>query len=404
MAVILSLPQFGQSIVEGTVSLWLKEEGDTVVRDEPLVTVSTEKIDTDLPAPEAGTVLRICVAPGTTVNVGTPLAYIGEPGEVLPEPSELGSTAAPAKSVPLASKSHHGLSNSSSAHGAGASFLSPVVARMLQEQGLSPAEVVGTGRDGRITRKDVKAAIAAMQNESEIPTALPGIQPLTPMRQAIAEHMTRSVQTSPHVTTFFEVDMGAVVQHRAHLQASLAQEGVSLSLLPFFMWAAVQALQEHPQVNSSLQTEGIALHQAVHLGIAVSVPHGLVVPVIRHADRLDLKGLAQTLTEMTTKARTRKLRDTDMKGSTFCITNHGALGSLAGTPIIHQPNAAILGVGAVVKRPVVRSSGTLLPQADDAIVIRPMCILSISFDHRILDGAIADGFLSHMRGTLEHWR
>ena len=401
MAVVLSMPQFGQSVVDGTVSAWLKAEGDTVVRDEPLVTVSTEKIDTDLPAPEAGTVLRICVPPGTTVDVGTPLAYIGEPGETLPtaldpvlatseaEPA-FAAAAAPAVTATPATKRTPG-------------FLSPVVARMLHEHGLDPAQISGTGRAGRITRKDVQAAVAKQVISPSAPVPVSGVQPLTPMRQAIAEHMTRSVRASPHVTTFFEVDMGAVVQHRAQQQVAMARDGVRLSLLPYFMRAAVQALQQVPQVNASLLTEGLMLHESVHLGIAVAVPHGLVVPVIRQAERLDLYGLAQTLAELTVKAQTRKLQAADLEGSTFSISNHGTNGSFAGTPIIHQPNAAILGVGAVVKRPVVRGGGSLLPHADDAIVIRPMCVLSISFDHRILDGAIADSFLTHMRDTLEQW-
>ncbi len=385
MAVALLMPQFGQSMVEGTVSAWLKQEGDTVVRDEPLVTVSTEKIDTDLPAPEAGTVLRLCVPPGTTVDVGTPLAYIGAPGAAAE--AGLQATAGPAGPVPRRA----------------AGFLSPVVARMLQEHGLDPTRIVGTGREGRITRKDVQAAVARHPTARGDPVPGAAVQPLTPMRQAIAEHMLRSVQTSPHATTFFEVDMGAVVQHRARHREAMARNGIRLSLLPYFMQAAVQALQQMPQVNASWVEEGLRIHGAVHLGIAVAVPHGLVVPVIRQAEQLDLQGLAQALAALTAKAQTRKLQAADLEGSTFSITNHGTNGSVAGTPIIHQPNAAILGVGAVVKRPVVRGGGSLLPQADDAIVIRPMCILSLAFDHRILDGAGADRFLAHMRDTLEQW-
>ena len=395
------MPQFGQSVVEGTVSAWLKAEGDTVVRDEPLVTVSTEKIDTDLPAPEAGTVLRICVPPGITVDVGTPLAYIGEPGEELPSDRAPVSTASAARLAFEAADSPAVPAPPSSTRRTG--FLSPVVARMLHEHGLDPARIAGTGRDGRITRKDVQAAVARQAVSQTAPAPVSGVQPLTPMRQAIAEHMTRSVQTSPHVTSFFEVDMGAVVQHRAQAQGAMARDGVRLGLLPYFMRAAVQALRHLPQVNSSLVKEGLMLHESVHLGIAVAVPHGLVVPVIRQAERLDLQGLAQALAELTVKAQTRKLQAMDLEGGTFSISNHGTHGSVAGTPIIHQPHAAILGVGAVVKRPVVRSGGSLLPHADDAIVIRPMCVLGLSFDHRILDGAVADRFLAHVRDTLEQW-
>ena len=313
MAVVLSMPQFGQSVLEGTVSAWLKAEGDTVVRDEPIVTVSTDKIDTDLPAPEAGTILRICVSPGTTVEVGWPLVYIGEPGEKLPESLEPVSALPAAELIPAVVPSNAGSTVPPTSSGTAAGFLSPVVARMLHEHGLSPSQIVGTGRDGRITRKDVMEAIAARQEAGAVPGAVSTVQPLTPMRQAISEHMSRSVQTSPHVTTFFEVDMGSVVQHRANVQATMARDGIQLSLLPYFMRAAVLALQENPHVNSSLLEEGLKLHGSVHLGVAVAVPHGLVVPVIRHADRLDLKGLAQALAILTTKARTRKLETTDLK-------------------------------------------------------------------------------------------
>ncbi len=405
MVVALSMPQFGQSVVDGTVSAWLKAEGDTVARDEPLVTVSTEKIDTDLPAPEAGTVLRICVPPGTTVDVGTPLVYIGMPGETLPvSPQEPSATKSEEVTVPPKEGVTPSVARGHRSNDGPTGFLSPVVARMLHEHGLDPTQISGSGRNGRITRKDLHAFIA---NQAEVTVSadpVSELQPLTPMRKAIAEHMALSVQTSPHVTTFFEVDMGAVVQHRELQRNTIAKDGVRLSLMPYFMKAAVQGLQQVPQVNSTLLAEGLAVHGVVHLGVAVAVPNGVVVPVIHGADRLDLLGLAQALANLTTKALSRQLQKADLEGSTFCITNHGTNGSFAGTPIIHQPNAAILGVGAVVKRPVVRGSGSLLPQSNDAILIRPMCVLSFSFDHRILDGAVADSFLTHMRDTLERWK
>ncbi len=405
MVVALSMPQFGQSMVDGTVSAWLKAEGDMVARDEPLVTVSTEKIDTDLPAPEAGAVLRICVPPGTTVDVGTPLAYIGEPGDTLPViPQEPSATRSEAATLPPLKSFTPSVAQGPQSGDGPMGFLSPVVNRMLHEHGLDPTQISGSGRNGRITRKDVQAIIANRAEMGVSAELLSELQPLTPMRKAIAEHMALSVQTSAHVTTFFEVDMGAVVQHREQQRDTLAQEGVRLSLMPYFMKAAVQSLQQVPQVNSSLLAKGLAVHGNVHLGVAVAVPNGLVVPVIHSADRLDLQGLAQGLANLTTKAHTRQLRKSDLEGSTFCITNHGTNGSLAGTPIIHQPNAAILGIGAVVKRPVVRGSSSLMPHSDDAILIRPICVLSFSFDHRILDGAVADSFLAHVRDTLEGWQ
>lgn len=383
MAVSLSMPQFGQSVVEGTVSAWLKAEGDVVARDESLLTVSTDKIDTDLPAPADGTLLRICVEPGATVAVGTVLAYIGAPGEPLPRaaaPENASSPAAPTAAGRPARK-----------RTAAPGFLSPVVARMAHEHGIDLTRIAGTGRKGRITKKDVQAVIAQQR--------APRLQPLTPMRRAIAEHMTRSVRTSPHVTSFFEADMTGVVRHRARQQ----DRGARLTFMPYVMQAAVAALQATPAVNATWQAEGILLHRHVHLGIAVAVPDGLVVPVIRHAERMDLPALAQALEALTAKAQARRLTAEDLTGGTFSLTNHGRHGSLAATPIIHQPQAAILGVGAIVKQPVVIGRGSLLPHADDAIVIRPMCWLSLSFDHRLLDGAAADAFLTRVRDALEVW-
>lgn len=386
MAVSLSMPQFGQSVVEGTVSAWLKAEGDVVARDESLLTVSTDKIDTDLPAPTAGTLLRICVEPGATVAVGTVLAYIGAPGDPLPPRAAAPENASP-PSAPTAD------AKPARQRTAAPGFLSPVVARMAQEHGLDLTRIAGTGRNGRITKKDVQAVIAQRR-----PPA-PQLQPLTPMRRAIAEHMTRSVHTSPHVTSFFEADMTGVVRHRARQP----DRGARLTFMPYVMQAAVAALQATPAVNATWQAEGILLHRHVHLGIAVAVPDGLVVPVIRHAERLDLPALAQALEALTAKAQARRLTAEDLTGGTFSLTNHGRHGSLAATPIIHQPQAAILGVGAIVKQPVVIGNGSLLPHADDAIVIRPMCWLSLSFDHRLLDGAAADAFLTRVRDALEAW-
>ena len=383
MAVSLSMPQFGQSVVEGTVSAWLKAEGDVVARDESLLTVSTDKIDTDLPAPADGTLLRICVEPGATAAVGTVLAYIGAPGEPLPRaaaPENASSPAAPPAAGRPARK-----------RTAAPGFLSPVVARMAHEHGIDLTRIAGTGRKGRITKKDVQAVIAQQR--------APRLQPLTPMRRAIAEHMTRSVRTSPHVTSFFEADMTGVVRHRARQQ----DRGARLSFMPYVMQAAVAALQATPAVNATWQAEGILLHRHVHLGIAVAVPDGLVVPVIRHAERMDLPALAHALEALTAKVQARRLTAEDLTGGTFSLTNHGRHGSLAATPIIHQPQAAILGVGAIVKQPVVIGRGSLLPHADDAIVIRPMCWLSLSFDHRLLDGAAADAFLTRVRDALEVW-
>lgn len=402
MAVPLSMPQFGQSVVEGTVSAWLKAEGDAVVRDEALLTVSTDKIDTDLPAPASGTLLRICVQPGATVAVGTVLAYVGEAGEAVPEISADAAAAAPAPEPSVPAAPPHRGPEPQKAPRSASDFLSPVVARMAQEHQVDLTRIRGTGRGGRITRKDVMAAVRQQEQAPVAPIRPegPDLQPLTPMRRAIATHMTQSVRTSPHVTTIFEVDMAGVVQDRATRQAA----GERITYLPYVMQAAVAALQRMPQVNARYTDEGILTFRHVHLGVAIAVPDGLVVPVVRHAESLDLPGLGQALERMTRRARTRILTPDDITDGTFTITNHGAGGSLAGTPIIHQPQAAILGLGAIVKRPVViPGSVSLLPHADDVIAIRPMCLLSLSFDHRVLDGETADMFLAHVRDTLQAW-
>ncbi len=223
------------------------------------------------------------------------------------------------------------------------------------------------------------------------------------MRRAIAEHMTRSARTSPHVTTFFEIDMAAVVLHREAHKEAWRQQGQRLTFMPYIMHAAVTGLQQVPQVNASYAANGITTFRHIHLGIAVAVPDGLVVPVIRHAESLSLMGLGKALAELTRRSAAHDLTQDELEGGTFTLTNHGVSGSLAGTPIIHQPQAAVLGIGAIVKRPMVRGSDTLLPSADDAIVIRPTCVFSLSFDHRVLDGATADLFMTHVRDTLQSW-
>ncbi len=409
MAVSLSMPQFGQSVVEGTVSAWLYAEGDTVVRDDALLTISTDKIDTDLPAPISGTLLRICVEAGQTVATGTILAYVGEPGEELPTESEIPpipEVSSPEPTETLAQRPNRDVPDRMAPTGPG--FLSPVVARMAQEHGVDLSQITGTGRNGRITKRDLLTFLQQAADTQAMPAPVQDtedriLHPLTPMRRAIAEHMTRSVHTSPHVTTFFEIDMANVVLHRESHKETWHQQGQHLTFMPYIMQAVVLGLQQVPQVNATFAAEGITTYRHIHLGVAVAVPDGLVVPVIRHAESLDLLGLGRSLDDLTCRATDRKLTHADLAGGTFAVTNHGVSGSMAGTPIIHQPQAAILGVGSIVKRPVVRGSSSLLPSADDAIVIRPMCVFSLSFDHRVLDGATADRFMSHVRDTLQSW-
>ncbi|MCY3660923.1 MAG: dihydrolipoamide acetyltransferase family protein [Caldilineaceae bacterium] len=404
MPVSLAMPQFGQSVTEGTVAAWLKSEGDSVERDESLLTISTDKIDTDLPCPETGVLLRVCVAEGETVAAGTVLAWVGQAGEEVPDASASPTDAsvpaqAPNQAEPVSSPKRRPVRSAGGRTG----FLSPVVARLAAEHNVDLDAIRGSGRGGRITRKDIERHIADRSTGTAVRDPDTAPQPLTPMRAAIAEHMSRSVRTSPHVTTIHEFDMGAAVRHRADHRVAWEERGLRVTLLVYLMKAATEALLQVPAVNASLTAEGIRQFAEVHLGMAVAVQGGLMVPVVRDTQTMSLEDMAAALAGVTEKARARKLKVEDLEGGTFTITNHGTGGSVAGTPIIHQPQAAILGFGTVVKRPVVRGSSHLLPDADDAIVIRPVAFCSLSFDHRLLDGAVADEFMAAVHTSLQQW-
>ena len=421
----VKMPQLGETVVEGTVARWLKQPGDPVQRQEPLLDITTEKIDTEVPAPAAGILLKVLAAEGTTVQVGTVIAYIGEkdeendlqgPPQEAEEEKESGAGSealSPQTSSPAPAKA------ATAAKPEGRAFVSPVVARISAEHNIDLDEVQGSGRQGRVTKKDLLAFIDARKRQ--LPAAHPAagadsgedevLQPLSNMRRAIAEHMTRSVRTSPHVVTVFEADMTAVVRHRAAHKEALAQKGIGLTFTPYFVAAVAAALREHPTVNSRWTDAGLALSQRIHVGIAVAVADGLVVPVIHDADERNLQGLARAVNDLADQARRGELSPDAVRGGTFTVTNHGTSGSLLGTPIINQPQAAILGTGRISKRAVVNSAGStdappadpLLPSADDTISIRPMCYLSLAFDHRILDGLGADRFLSSVVKRLESW-
>ncbi|MXZ22852.1 MAG: 2-oxo acid dehydrogenase subunit E2 [Caldilineaceae bacterium SB0665_bin_25] len=422
----VKMPQLGETVFEGTVARWLKQPGDPVQRQEPLLDITTDKIDTEVPAPAAGFLLKILAVEGATVQVGSVIAYIGDreeeiteeaegPGEAVESSEETGR---PAPSSPLSASRRAGEA-ASDAKPEGRAFVSPVVARLSAEHNIDLDEVQGSGRQGRVTKKDLLAYIGAAEKQplaaQPAAAAVPGenevLQPLSNMRRAIAEHMSRSVRTSPHVVTIFETDMTAVVRHRAAHKEEFAQKGVNLSFTPYFVAAVAAALGENPTVNSSWTDAGLMLSQRIHVGIAVAVPDGLVVPVIRDADEMNLQGLARTVNDLAGRARRGELSPDEVRGGTFTVTNHGTSGSLLGTPIINQPQAAILGVGQISKRAVVNSGGgpdgasadPLLPSADDTISIRPMSYLSLAFDHRILDGFGADSFLADVVKRLENW-
>jgi 2-oxoglutarate dehydrogenase E2 component (dihydrolipoamide succinyltransferase) len=436
MATVVKMPQLGESVVEGTIERWLKAPGDPVERLEPLLEIATDKIDTEVPAPATGVLLAVTAQEGETVEAGTILAYIGAPGEVVPEGAPADAPAADnpgadqasgATSEPAPDAAPAAEEPAEAAVPGGRAFVSPVVARIAAENDVDLRQVKGTGLGDRVTKKDILAYIKqrnAAPPPAPPPTPVPvtplaapppppvpvkpgadeELHPLSTMRRLIAEHMVRSRHTSPHATTIMEADMTAVVRHRAAHKAAMAAHGVKLTFMPYFVQATIAGLRAVPEANSRFTDEGIVISRRIHMGMAAAVDKGLIVPVIHNADELNLQGLARVINDLTERARTGKLHPDELQGGTFTLTNHGSSGSLIGAAIINQPQAGILGLGAIVKRPVVRSSSpSLLPDADDAIVIRPMCYLSFTFDHRILDGAGADKFLGIVKSTLENW-
>jgi 2-oxoglutarate dehydrogenase E2 component (dihydrolipoamide succinyltransferase) len=455
----LLMPQFGESVVEGTITKWLKSVGDSVEEYEPLVEVNTDKVDTEIASPTSGVLLEILAEPGVVAHTGTVLAWIGAKGEAIPEgaastagqaasaaagkPPEAKAQSASAQTstLPSTAKSQTsgdgGKSKSESISGSPVSiaptpgrtrdlgFISPVVARIASEHNVDLFQVQGTGQGGRITKEDVLKYIetGAQVTPAEPSVASPSphppttispesaaprtpiaesqdLIPMTPVRKAIAEHMVMSERTSPHVTTVMEIDMSKVVAHRQANKAAFERAGANLTYTAYFIAASATALKEQPIVNSSFSDQGIVLHRQINIGMATSLgEEGLIVPVIKNAGDLSLLGLAKAINDLATRARARKLNPDEVRGGTFTITNHGTTGSLFATPIINQPQCAILGVGMIQKRVVVITDSA----GNDALAIRPMVYVSLTFDHRVLDGAIADVFLGKVVQSLQNW-
>ena len=490
----VALPEMGEGVMDATITQWLKQEGDAVEKFEALVEVNTDKVDTEIPSPVSGTVLKIMHPADTVVEVNQVLCWIGEPGEEIPteepeaappaaakpEPVPAPSAAAavpkaPAPAAgptapkvlqpaptkvstgthlqgavsPLAAKiaAHHNIdpamiqgsgiggmitrqdvihyvesgggnqkitspyrqpravtSQPEKSPGPRSSFISPVVARLAAEHNIDLNKVSGTGKDGRITKYDMQRVISG-GDASRSPgglephPAFAGMQAgtmikHTPVRRSIAKHMVESKHTSPHVSTFIEVDLSSVSAHRTQFKDQFARQGAKLTFTAYFVQAAAAALHAYPIVNSSWSEDGILLNPEINIGMAVSLDaDGLIVPVIRNASQLTLLQTAQVVNDLANRARNKQLTPDEVRGGTFTITNHGTSGSLFATPIINQPQCGILGTGTIQKRPVV---------VDDAIAIRPMVYLSLTFDHRILDGAVADYFLGAIREKLKH--
>jgi pyruvate dehydrogenase E2 component (dihydrolipoyllysine-residue acetyltransferase) len=429
------MPQMGESIVEGTLTKWLKKPGERVERDEPLFEISTDKVDTEIPSPAAGTLAETLVEEGQTVGINTVVARIEEGGGAAAKPQASAAAPAPPKPAPQPAPPapaapppapvSQPVEQAAPAEPSGP--LSPLVRKMARENNIDLSRVQGTGAGGRITKQDVEAYLggqaaqpaapvqpvapapppprpAAPPPSPAPPAAAPlsasgqartRVEPLSTMRQKIAEHMVLSKRTSPHVTTVHRVDMTKVAKTRERNKAAFQSSyGFSLTYLPFITRAAVVALRQFPLLNASLEGNNILYHNEINIGIAVALENGLIVPVIRAADEKNVLGLQRSIVDLATRARSRQLKPDEVTGGTFSITNFGSFGSLFGTPIINQPQVAILGVGTVDKTPVV---------IDDAIAIRSICHVSLTFDHRLVDGALADQFMTKVKQVLEGW-
>lgn len=421
----VQLPELGESVVEGTIARWLVKEGERVERDQPLVEVTTDKVDAEIPAPEAGVVVSLLAAEGETVAVGAEIARIDTEArptagaESRPEPTERRepeTTAGATQPVPEERPTR----------------ATPVARRMAEEVGVELGQVSGSGVSGRVVRADVEAA--ARQRAAARPVSGPRsredvsprsaaaapsysevqergrvqfgqyslqegdrVIPMSPLRKVVAEHMVYSKRTSPHVGTVAETDMQRVVQLRKTHKGSFQEShGFALTYLPFVVHATVRALREFPALNASVMEDAIVEKRDIHVGIAVETEKGLVVPVVRHADRLSLAGLAAAVEELSNRARSKRLSADELKGGSFTVSNPGRHGNLYGFAIINQPQVGILRMGEIVKRPVVREV-----DGEDVIVIRPIMYLALSYDHRAVDGAPANGFLHRVKTLLE---
>jgi pyruvate dehydrogenase E2 component (dihydrolipoamide acetyltransferase) len=445
------MPQMGESIVEGTLTKWLKKPGETVERDEPLFEISTDKVDTEIPSPVAGTLGEILVQEGTTVGINTVVGRISD-GAGAPAAAPAAAAAqAPAAPAPAAAAPAPAtpprpaavvVETPSPEETAGP--LSPLVRKMARENNIDLSQVRGTGAGARITKQDLEAyleartaapapaaaqvqaapppppppapaatvvqqqappppppprsqAVAPVQEQAHFRGEAPAarVEPMSVMRQKIAEHMVFSNRTSVHVTTVHKVDMTRIAKMRDRVKGEFqARHGFSLTFLPFVMRATTAALQAFPLLNSSIDGTNIIYHRDINLGMAVALENGLIVPVIRNADEKNVVGLQRSIADLASRARSRQLRPDEVQAGTFSITNFGSFGSVFATPVINQPQVAILGVGTVEKVPVV---------LDDAIAIRSVCYLALTFDHRLIDGALGDQFTQKVKTILENW-
>ena len=398
MTVDVIMPQMGESVAEGTILKWLVHEGDRVEKEQSIVEISTDKIDTEVPSPVNGIIKKILYPEGKPLPVQTVIAQI-EAVEAKEAVSDIGRT--PTLETAKKVETIKAVTEAEKIEEVEKRY-SPLVRKLAKEYNINLEEVKGTGEGGRVTKKDIMDYVASKPGISAPPAAeaekkvleRETLVPVSPKRKITADRMVQSKRTAAHVTTVFEVDMTKVVRYRELNKDAMKREGIHLTYLPFITLAAARALKEHPLLNASWTDEGIVQKNYINIGIAVSLEDGLIVPVIKDADKKDLLQLSKDIQDIAARARNKKLNLEDVQGGTFTITNYGLNGSLFGTPVILLPQVAILGVGAVVKRPVV---------IDDAIAIRSMMYLSLSFDHRVMDGANADAFLHKVKDILEGW-
>ncbi len=403
MATKVLVPLLGEGVEEVTVTKWLKREGEAIKELEPLLEVNTDKVDTEIPAPASGTVLKIVAQEGLPARVGEVLAFIGKPGESTDAASPASPKAAPASAK--AGATVQAVAPAKARSGNEIGFISPVVARIAAEHGVDLEAMRGTGLGGRITKNDVLRVVESGKSvpgrSAPMPVAL-GDQVIqhSLIRRQIAEHMVSSQKISPHVLTVMETDMTRVAAHRLANKAAFERDGVRLTFTAYFIRAIVAGLKAYPLTNSSWTEEGVRIHGAINIGMATSLgDEGLIVPVIKGADNMSLLAIARAVNDLAERARQRKLQPEEVRGGTFTLTNHGIGGSLLSMPIINQPQCAILGTGAIQKRVIAVTDAS----GNDAFSIRPMVYLSLVFDHRILDGAAADAFLLKIKETLEAW-
>ena len=413
------MPQMGESIFEGTITKWLKKTGDKVQRDEPLFEISTDKVDAEIPAPASGVLQEIKVSEGNTVQVNTVVGVIGDGSGASAAPAKAAPptlTPAPAPVAPASAKKE------APAPPPAASApddeedsdvrSSPLVRKLAREHNVDLAKLSGTGTGGRVTKQDVLdfvehrtaapvPAPASRQPSAPAPAAIPGdLVPMSQMRKIIAQRMIESRRTSAHVHCMFEVDMTRIVNLRNKLKNGFEQRhGARLTFMPFFVRAAIIALQQYPIVNGSLEGDSVRYHKQINAGIAVALDWGLIVPVLKNAGELNFLGLQRGITDLGERARSKKLMPADIEGATFTITNPGQFGAVFGLPIINQPNVAILGVGGITKQPMVITD----KDGADSIAIRSVVHLTLGYDHRIIDGALADQFMLVVKKSLENW-